>query len=79
MTHENILNIISQANKIKASMKYYNAMSQLQSNGYHEKDFSIAHVREHEEGESSSMAGENEKLCSYSGNLFGSFLQNSWA
>lgn len=42
MTHENILNIISQANKIKASMKYYNAMSQLQSNGYHEKDFSIA-------------------------------------
>ena len=39
VTHENILNIISQANKSKASMRYYNAMSQLQSNDYNEKTF----------------------------------------
>lgn len=39
MTHENILNIISQANKIKASMKYYNAMSQLQAMAIMRKTF----------------------------------------
>lgn len=44
VTHENILNIICQANKIEASMRYYKAMSQQKSNGHNGKD-GPSHVR----------------------------------